>query len=77
MNARRSVLWLAPAALVVVSNCASKRAPDPAPSSETPAVHAWSNVEKLSPGTAVRVTERDGDRAVSYTHLTLPTILRV
>lgn len=29
---------------------------------QSPAIHSWSNVEKLSQGTAVRVTERDSDR---------------
>ncbi len=43
-------------------------APEPAP-------HEWSNVKKLSVGTAVRVTERDGDKA--YGRIMAVTDLRL
>jgi hypothetical protein len=47
---------------VLASGCASK-AVDANRAAAEPAPFEWSNVEKLPTGTAVRVTERDGDKA--------------
>ena len=47
---------------VLASSCASKGLDTDRAASE-PASQEWSAVEKLSVGTAIRVTERDGDKA--------------
>jgi hypothetical protein len=46
---------------VLTSGCASKGV-DADRAASAPAPQEWSNVEKLPVGTAVRVTERDGDK---------------
>lgn len=59
---------------VLASGCASK-AVDADRAGPDAASFEWSNVEKLPVGTAVRVTERDGEKAygrfMSVTHLNL------
>jgi hypothetical protein len=51
-----------PIVLALAAGCASRRVDADRAASDA-ALHSWSNVQKLPVGTAVRVTERDLDRA--------------
>ncbi len=52
------IVFLAMVLAVLASSCAGK-----APEADPAALDRWSSVEKLPVGTAIRVTERDGDKA--------------
>lgn len=52
------IVFLAMVLAVLASGCAGK-----APETNPAALDRWSTVEKLPVGTAIRVTERDGDKA--------------